>query len=178
MIIIIVGYSGSNKIEIAKILAKKIKFNFFDLYKIIEENEKLSISQIINNKGDVYFRNLESKHLKQIVNHNFDLVLSINEGTPCYANNINYINQKNVVSIYLKYSIDNLLNNILNDRTILDSFPPNDNNNQLKEYIGKHLFERIPYYNKCKTIIDCDNISENKIVEKILDNLNKNYLNH
>ena len=172
MVIIITGYSGSNKISIAKKIAKKLNLNFFDLYKKIEEYEMLSIPEIINSKGNVFFRKIESKFLKQIINDNKGLVLSVNEGTPCYSNNIKYIINNNIESVYLKYSIDSLLKNILNNQNILNTFPKNYTNNQLKEYISKHLFERRLYYNKCKIIIDCDEIREDDIVEKILLSLN------
>ena len=55
MVIIITGYSGSNKISIAKKIAKKLNLNFFDLYKKIEEYEMLSVPEIINSKGNVFF---------------------------------------------------------------------------------------------------------------------------
>ena len=68
MVIIITGYSGSNKISIAKKIAKKLNLNFFDLHKKIEEYDMLSVPEIINSKGNVFFRKIESKFLKQIIN--------------------------------------------------------------------------------------------------------------
>ena len=71
-------------------------------------------------------------------------------------------------------SISRLLNNIeiteLNQKITFRGLKLT--NNQLKEYISKHLFERRLYYNKCKIIIDCDEIREDDIVEKILLSLN------
>lgn len=176
MIIVVVGYSGSNKINIGKNIAKKLDLSFCNLYNKIEEHEMLTTSEIINKKGNIFFRKIESKFLKQTIKNNKDLVLSVDEGTPCYSNNIKYINSKNVLSIYLKYSIDSLLENILNNKIILSRYSVKFTNNQLKEYIAKHLFERKIYYNKCKITIDCDKISESEIVEKVLFKLNNSCL--
>jgi shikimate kinase len=55
MIIVVVGYTGSNKINIAKKIANKLDLNFFDLHQLIEKEEKISIPKMLINKGDVIF---------------------------------------------------------------------------------------------------------------------------
>ena len=112
MVIIIIGYSGSSKISIAKKISKKLNLKFFDLHNKIEEYEMLSVPEIINSKGNVFFRKIEHKFLKQIINDNKGLVLSVNEGTPCYSNNIKYIINNNIESIYLKYSVVDQLDHL------------------------------------------------------------------
>tara|TARA_B100001996_G_scaffold172191_1_gene131405 strand:- start:1391 stop:1903 length:513 start_codon:yes stop_codon:yes gene_type:complete len=169
MIIIFVGYTGSNKKKIAKIISDKLGLNYIHLNDLIEEKEKLSISKILLTRGDVIYRNIENKYLKNVLKNNTKLVLCLDEGTPCYSSNIKLLTAKNVVCIYLKYSINSLLD-------ILFTNPPiilrNFSKNSLKEYIAKHLFERNAYYNKSNIIIDCDQKSETKIIKEILTKLN------
>ncbi len=62
----IIGMPGSGKSTAAKELAKKLKINFFDLDLIIEEEMQMSISQIFNDYGEQYFRQLETKALSSL----------------------------------------------------------------------------------------------------------------
>jgi len=169
MIIVVVGYTGSNKTNIAKKIANKLDLNFLDLHQLIEKEEKISIPKILISKGDVIFRKIENNYLKNLIENKTKFVLSLEEGTPCYSNNINLITRKNVVSVYLEYSINNLADILFKTAPIsLRNF----SKDKLKEYIAKHIFERNLYYKKSKIIVDCDQKSETMIIKEILIKLN------
>ena len=57
--LILTGMMGVGKSTIGKKLAKKLKYNFTDLDKLIEIRENLSINLIFKNKGEDYFREIE-----------------------------------------------------------------------------------------------------------------------
>ncbi len=169
MIIVVVGYTGSNKTNIAKKIANKLDLNFLDLHQLIEKEEKISIPKILISKGDVIFRKIENNYLKNLIENKTKFVLSLEEGTPCYSNNINLITRKNIVSVYLEYSINNLVDILFKTPTIsLRNF----SKDKLKEYIAKHIFERNSYYKKSKIIVNCDQKSETMIIKEILIKLN------
>jgi len=169
MIIVVVGYTGSNKTNIAKKIANKLDLDFLDLHQLIEKEEKISIPKILISKGDVIFRKIENNYLKNLMENKTKFVLSLEEGTPCYSNNIKLITRKDIVSVYLEYSINNLTNILFkNPPIILRNF----SKDKLKEYIAKHIFERNLYYKKSKIIVDCDQKSETMIINEILIKLN------
>ncbi len=64
--IILLGYMGSGKSTIAHLLSEKTQIPAFDLDKIIEERTKLSIKNIFDQKGEIYFRKLEKSDFQRI----------------------------------------------------------------------------------------------------------------
>ena len=72
------GYMGSGKTKLGKMVSKKLKIPFFDLDEIISKKENLSINEIFRFKGDKYFEILK-KTLHQILNSENEIVLSLLE---------------------------------------------------------------------------------------------------
>tara|TARA_B100000609_G_C17076180_1_gene361685 strand:- start:191 stop:709 length:519 start_codon:yes stop_codon:yes gene_type:complete len=171
MNIILVGYMGSGKSTIGAKLAKKINRRFIDLDNYIEIAEKKEINEIFAVSGDIYFRKKESLYLESIISKSDNIVLSLGGGTICYNNNVDLIKNFKNISFYLKLNATKLserLYNIKSKRPLLSSI---DNENNLLEYISKHLFERESYYRKSDHIIDCNDKSIDNIIDCILDKL-------
>lgn len=166
--IILVGYMAVGKTTIAQLLAKKIDFRTVDLDKLIEKKMNLSINQIFEMKGEIYFRKMEHELLKEIIDSNESLIISTGGGTPCYANNHLFLNGKNSISIYLKASIDVIFDRLRNEK---ENRPlvANKSDENLKEFVAKHLFERSYYYNQATFTVLIDNKDPESIVKEILE---------
>ena len=164
--IILVGYMGSGKTEIGILLSKNIDLPFYDLDNLINLETSKSINEIFAEEGEIYFRKIEHQILANTIIKNESFILSLGGGTPCYANNHLLLNQENVTSIYLKASISTLVDrlklNRINRPLIKDL-----SQNELSEYIAKHLFERSFYYNQCKNTIVVNDKSMAEIVAEI-----------
>jgi shikimate kinase len=65
---------GVGKSTIGKRLANKLKVNFLDVDRIIELNEKNSIQEIFQNKGEPYFRKIEKKTTLEILNQKNSII--------------------------------------------------------------------------------------------------------
>ncbi len=170
MIIVLIGYMASGKSSLGKVLAKKLHYNFIDLDDFIESKERMTVKDIFNFKGEIYFRKIESLYLKELILNTDNTVLSLGGGTPCYSNNMDVIlSSDNIKSVYLKVSIPELTNRLKSERVTRPLISHLKTNEDLTEFIGKHLFERIPFYDQAEIKISTDN----KIREEILDEIIK-----
>ena len=82
---------ASGKSTIGKEVSKKLYMNFIDLDAYIVKRESQSISAIFKVKGEIYFRSIERRYLKELLNSDGDFVLSLGGGTPCYGDNLSLI---------------------------------------------------------------------------------------
>jgi shikimate kinase len=165
MKIVLIGYMGSGKSCIGKSLAHELKIPFIDLDQYISKKEQLSVSEIFKIKGEIYFRKKETIYLQEIINDENPLILATGGGTPCFGNNIDLL-KKYAKTIYLKTSINTLVNRLLlnKDKRPLISHL---NDDDLPEFIGKHLFERAPFYQKSEFVVSTDGKSIKEIVIEI-----------
>jgi shikimate kinase len=166
--IILLGYMGCGKSTIANKLSKITRIPYVDLDKSIEERTNLSINEIFEHKGEIYFRKLEHEILVELLNSPENLIIGLGGGTPCYANNHELLVGQNVESIYLKASIETLYNRLVtnkNKRPLIAS----KNDDELKEFIAKHLFDRSFYYNHARHKVVVDGKSIDQTVLDILE---------
>ncbi|MFH6768335.1 shikimate kinase [Gaetbulibacter aquiaggeris] len=169
MIVVLIGYMASGKSSLGKVLAKRLNYNFIDLDDFIETKEKMPVKNIFDTKGEIYFRKVENLYLKELIYHVNDTVLSLGGGTPCYGNNMRtLLDTDDVKSIYLKASIPSLINRLKNEKIKRPLISHIKTNHELTEFIGKHLFERSPYYDQAHFKINTDNKSKEEIVEEII----------
>ncbi|WP_375241048.1 shikimate kinase [Polaribacter sp.] len=171
MKIILLGYMASGKSTIGREASKKLNTNFIDLDDYISNREKMTISEIFKNKGEIYFRIKENKYLKEILDSEEDFILSLGGGTPCYAGNMDLIKASTATSIYIKASIKTLVDRLKNEKNTrpLVSELTDD---KLSEYVAKHLFERRFFYEQADTTINSDNLTSKEVVTEIKKLLN------
>ncbi len=168
MKIVLIGYMASGKTSIGKKLAKKMNLSFIDLDKYIVEKEEMTIVDIFKTKGEIYFRKMETQYLQELMDLDTDFVLALGGGTPCYADNMNSINKK-AESIYLKYSLQTAHAKLSREknkrkRPLIAGI----SNEDLKEFIAKHLFERAPYYEQAKYIVHTDAKTKKETRDEII----------
>ena len=157
---------GSGKTLVSKELSILNNFKIFDLDTEISKQNNRSITEIFKEKGEIFFRKTEKEVLEKILSTEKNIILSLGGGTPCYYNNIDSINEK-TISIFLKTNVKTLAQRLSSEK---DKRPliQNISNEDLPEFIAKHLFERNPFYNQAKITINTDNLSTKEIAEEIL----------
>lgn len=165
--IILLGYMGCGKSTIANRLSKSTNIPFLDLDKSIEERTNLSINEIFEQRGEIYFRKLEHEIFLELLNSHGDMIIGLGGGTPCYANNHELLKGDNVISIYLKASVETLFERLVANKSkrplIADK-----SNEEMKEFIAKHLFDRSFYYNQAQYKVNIDGKEKDETTRDIL----------
>ena len=158
--IILIGYMGSGKTTVGKALSKETGMMFYDLDWYIESRMRKTVSQIFAEKGEEGFRKIEYNLLHEVAEFE-DVIISCGGGTPCFFDNMDYLNQQGDV-VYLKATPETLYKHLLMakiERPLLKDKSPEE----LIAYITEHLKEREPFYGKARHILDVN----------VLDNYDK-----
>jgi shikimate kinase len=172
MIIVLLGYMGSGKSTIGKELATVLNYRFLDLDDYISEKESATIPELFQSKGEIYFRKKESQYLGELLKSAENLVLALGGGTPCYGTNMEIVLQHlNIKSFYLKLSIPNLCKRLFKEREQRPLISHLSSEEALIEFVGKHLFERVQYYNQANHTINADDKTKTEVLEEILTKL-------
>ena len=166
MIITLVGYMGTGKSHISNILSSKLNFKLFDLDQEISNKFELSIAEIFKNHGEIFFRKAEKETLNEILSSEESVILSVGGGTPVYYDNMESINDKSI-SIYLRTGVSTLTERLKKNkqkRPLIAKIADED----LPEFIAKHLFERNSFYSKAHYIVDTDQKTTEEVAEEII----------
>ena len=170
--IILLGYMGSGKSAVGSLLNSELNLTYWDLDHYIEDQMQESIASIFKTKGEIYFRKKERYYLEKVLKTNSSLILSLGGGTPCYYDNMSYLNSlPNTKTIYLNTSIQELSKRLFNaqsDRPLLKHL---ENLEDIQEFVGKHIFERSVFYNQSHVSIKTDDKTTREVSALIINEL-------
>lgn len=159
----LIGFMGSGKSTVGKLLAQRLDLKFLETDNIIEKKEGKSINEIFSSAGEKYFRRLEEKVLEDIVHKHKDFVLSTGGGIVLSKKNRKLL-KKSTFPVFLETSAEEIYKRTINDnnRPLLKTDDP------LKT-INKLLQERKSNYYQFSCIINTDNKNPEQIVHEIIN---------
>src|SRR4030042_2453534 len=142
----LIGFMGSGKSTVGKVLAKKLGFIFIDLDRMIELNEDKEVRDIFKIYGEKYFRDLETKVIEKIYK-NKNCVFACGGGVVKRKENMLIIRDNSVV-IYLNISVEDAFCRLksVKDRPLIDV-------ENREETIEKMIKERDVLYRRYAHII-------------------------
>ncbi|MGE4357765.1 MAG: shikimate kinase [Candidatus Omnitrophota bacterium] len=159
--IVLVGFMGTGKTTVAKELAKLLKYEYVSLDSLIEEREKKSIPQIFAEHGEDYFRDVESKIVKEVSEKEY-LVIDAGGGVVLRQENVINLKKKGLI-ICLKAEPEVIWERVKNysHRPLLNVPNP-------RERIAELLKIREPYYAQADYFLDTSRLTVQEVVEGIL----------
>lgn len=164
--IILLGYMGSGKSFTASLLSQQLQLEWLDLDHLIEKNTNSTISELFEKRGEIFFRRLEHELFSGLMASDKSFVLSLGGGTPCYADNHKLLTGDNVISFYLKASVETLYDRLAPEKSHRPLIA-NMEAEQLKEFIAISLFERSYFYHQASHTIATDGKTAEAIVSEI-----------
>jgi shikimate kinase len=164
--LVLLGYMGSGKSTVGSVLATYFQRTFIDLDQFIEKSEGMSVSEIFENRGVIYFRRIEKKALHEVLVQNSKAIIALGGGTPCYYDNMDVVNATST-SIYLQMNVKSLTDRLWGEKEQRPVIASIASTVELQEFIGKHLFERNFFYQKAQHAISISNDTVEEVAQKI-----------
>ena len=150
--IFLIGLPSSGKSTLGKKLARLLDYRFVDMDKLIEKDQGMTIHEIFTQKGEPYFREVESRILKDTI-ENRSVVIATGGGAPCFFDNMDFI-KKSGISVFLDVHHVELAKRIQNhgkdDRPLLSGATSLE-----KELVQKYQ-QRLPFYSRADFTLSGD----------------------
>lgn len=164
--VILIGFMGAGKTSVGYHLAKRLGYQQIDTDEIIEKKSGMKISDIFEQKGEEYFRQLETTTLKELKQTMNEKVISTGGGLPLWEENASILKEMGFV-VYLSTSERTVMERLKGDRKrpLLQGEHPEEKIRKLLEY-RRPLYEIAAHMR-----IDADDKSFDQIVTEI----NRNY---
>jgi len=151
--IFLLGYMGTGKTTLGRVLSDITGFTFVDLDCFIEQRYCSSVSQLFQLHGEAKFREIEQHILHEVADFE-QTIISCGGGTPCFFDNMDYMNSKGE-TIFLDSSIKVLFDRLKvgkYKRPILKDM----NDEELMTFIEKSLAARKPFYLKANQTFNAE----------------------
>ena len=148
--ICLIGMPGSGKTTLGKEIARVFDYEFIDMDSLIKKETGLKISQIFLNKGEEYFRSIETSILEKIILNDKKLIISTGGGIVLRNQKI----LKKTYNIYLECNINTLVKRLKSSKErplIGDNIFKNVNQLLIeREFLYKEISNAIVDSNKIK----------------------------
>lgn len=163
--IFLIGYMGSGKTTIGKMLAAKLSYSFVDMDAHIEEKQFKSVSRIFAEKGEDEFRQIEKKCLHEVGEFE-NVIISTGGGAPCFFDNVEYM-RKQGLTVYLKLTPEELKTRLESSKANKRPLLAERKGDELLRFISEGLSKREPFYSQAEIVITND--TEENIVKEITE---------
>jgi shikimate kinase len=165
MKIFLIGFMGSGKTHWGRLLSQKLSIPFFDLDEQVAEHAGKSIPEIFATEGEELFRLQEKDVLHLITESHESFVMACGGGSPCYFNNIEYMQQAGT-TVWINTAPEILFQRLVKEketRPLIKEL----SDVQLKSFISKKYADRRIYYEQADIKIDDEPLKLEKLIHKL-----------
>lgn len=170
-----IGYMGAGKTTLGKSLARHLGLEFIDLDWYIENRFHQSVSQLFATRGEEGFRKIEQNMLHEVAEFE-DVVISAGGGTPCFFDNMEYMNRQGL-TVYLKATPE-ILRTHLRMGKQKRPLIAQKNDEELDIFIRESLDKRESYYNQARLIFDIGLLDNGMRIQESVKKLEEEVRNY
>lgn len=161
----LIGFMGSGKSTIGRMLAAPLGLPFIDLDHYLEQQQGQTVPALFESLGEEAFRALEREALHALAQSS-PSIIATGGGAPCYFDNMAYMKTKGK-TVYLKASPEELslrLKPELGNRPLLEG----QTKETLPRFISQLLAKRSPFYDQADIVVLTDGQTKQDVVRRCL----------
>ena len=168
MMLVLVGYAGSGKSSLAKRLAKALGVGYIDTDTLVEQSVGATIADIFHYEGEEYFRRAEREVVDRLMAEGYNGIVATGGGLPAWEDNMERLNDIGT-TIYLKRSPEQILSRLSAYGRQKRPMFRGKSDEELLVFMHEHLAVREPYYAKANIVVDCNTMSDDAVVNYIIE---------
>jgi shikimate kinase len=104
--VVITGFMAAGKTSVARALARLLGCEAVDLDAIISEHERRTISELINERGEKAFREVETRSLRDVLESRSARVVALGGGAWTFESNRRLIAEHDCLTVWLDAPFD------------------------------------------------------------------------
>ena len=168
MRLFLVGYAGSGKSSLGKRLQRALGLKFVDTDKLVEQSEGASVADIFYYQGEKYFRCAERDIVESLAVEGFEGVVATGGGLAVWRDNMERLKQLGT-TIYLRRSPEQILSRLTEYGRNKRPMFRGKSDEELLAFMHEQLGLREPFYERAELVIDCNKISDDEVVNRIIE---------
>ena len=153
-----------------KRLARRMGLRCVDTDNVVEQQVGAPIADIFHYEGEEYFRIAERRAVEGLANEAMDIVIATGGGLPTWRDNMEWMLRSGVV-IYLRRSPEQILSRLSAYGREKRPMFRGKSDEELLEFMRQQMAEREKYYTQAHISVDCTTMSDDDVVEYIVNKL-------
>ena len=162
----LVGYMGCGKSTLGRKLARRLNIDHFDTDSLIETREGASVADLFHYEGETRFREIERSVIEELIAADAKIV-STGGGLPTWSDNMARMNEAGT-TIYLRRSAENISRRLSPHGRWKRPRLRGLSDEELVDFMMQDIATREPYYTQASLMIDCNELSDDDIVDRIV----------
>ena len=166
-LLFLVGYAGSGKSSLGRRLARRLGCRFVDTDNLVEQQVGAPIADIFYYEGEEYFRRAERSVLESLATMSGNVVVATGGGLPTWSDNMSWMNDHGM-TIYISRSAERILPRLTEYGREKRPMFRGKSDAELVAFMHQQTAEREPFYAEAQVRVECDNLSDDAVVEYIV----------
>lgn len=161
---------GCGKSTLARKLSRRLGVRAIDTDAEVERIEGASVSDIFRYEGEERFRELEREVVARLSANDESCIVATGGGLPTWSDNMSMLSAVGT-TVYLRRSARNIASRLSPYGRAKRPKLRGLGDEELVDYMARSIAEREPFYSRAALVIDCDTLTDEEVMDRILEHL-------